>query len=210
MASDTGDTLDAWAATHDRSVARGSGYYERYDEVLDAVANVACPVPGVTVLDIGTGTGNLALRCLERGAVVVGVDPSAGMLAQALCKRPTGAALEFMRVGEPFLHLPFGDASFDGIVSTYAFHHVPRELHHASIAEAFRVLRPGGLWALGDVAFEDEAQERAALHRHEWLEAEEFALVDAVRAAVEARGAELRTMWFTDVTQVLWAAKPGG
>ena len=54
-------------------------YYARYDAVLDTVVELANLGPDKRVLDIGTGTGNLVVRCLGTGAHVVGVDPSAPM-----------------------------------------------------------------------------------------------------------------------------------
>jgi putative AdoMet-dependent methyltransferase len=66
--------FDEWAATYDETVINSSTIHARYDELLDNVVNTANLSPGNKALDIGTGTGNLALRCLHRGAIVVALD----------------------------------------------------------------------------------------------------------------------------------------
>jgi len=75
--------FDNLADRYDKIVKSDSTLYERYDDVLDTVVVIANVSQGKRVLDIGTGTGNLALRCLARGAEVVGLDPSEKMLAKA-------------------------------------------------------------------------------------------------------------------------------
>ena len=72
-----------WSDRYDDVVSQGNTYYARYDEVLDFAVAAAGISPGMRVLDIATGTGNLALRCLACGAEVVGLNPSERMLASA-------------------------------------------------------------------------------------------------------------------------------
>ena len=198
---------DDKAARYDEIVAGDHPMYDRYDEVLDAVAELAGVAPGKRVLDIGAGTGALARRCANRGAEAVGLDPSEGMLARAREKLTGQAGVEFRQVAQPFLQIPFPDESFDAVVSTYAFHHVPPEQKAAAMAEMHRVLKPGGLWALGDLIFEDEQAERAALDQYCWLEDEYFARIDELRPLVAKLGLELHTRQFTPVTWVVWARK---
>ena len=133
----------SWTDRYDDMVQADQDMYARYDDVLDAVADIACTSPCAQVLDIGAGTGNLSIRCAERRASVTGLDP--------------------------FLHLPFDDNSFDAVVSTYAFHHVAHELQPKAVREMMRVQRPGGVLALGDVAFRDAGDEEAARERLDWL-----------------------------------------
>ncbi len=68
--------FDEWADHYEEVVAANSQLYARYDEVLDRVVEIADISAGKMVLDIGTGTGNLALRCLAGDATVIGLDPS--------------------------------------------------------------------------------------------------------------------------------------
>ncbi|MGC9349539.1 MAG: class I SAM-dependent methyltransferase [Anaerolineae bacterium] len=202
--------FDPWADRYDVIVANDARhYYARYDEVLDAVVEVAGLAPGARVLDIGTGTGNLALRLVACGARVVGLDPSESMLALAREKAGQSPSpnVDFRSCAEPFLEIPYPDAGFDAVVSTYAFHHIPHRLKAASVREMLRVLKHGGRWVLGDLAFEDEAAEAEALREFRWLEEEYFTRLDGLREAFSEQGIGLQTRQFTPVTWVFWAIK---
>lgn len=98
------------------------------------------PVEGRRILDAGCGTGIYAEWLLERGADVVGVDVSDGMLEIAREKLGEDVPLYQGDIGEP---LEFAESdSFDGIVSALVLGYV--EDWRAPFAEFARVLRPGG------------------------------------------------------------------
>ena len=71
-----------------------------------------------------------------------------------------------------------------------------------------RVLKPGGSWALGDLAFENAQEEVKALRTLEWLEEEYFSRIDDLRPVFAELGMELATRQFTPVTWILWTIKP--
>jgi SAM-dependent methyltransferase len=101
-------------------------------------------------LDVGTGTGLVALRAAARvrSGSVVGIDHSPGMLAQASEKaRQSGLedVLSFQLMDAERLEFP--DQSFDVVLSLYALGHFPEPL--AAIKQMYRVLRPGGRLVLG-------------------------------------------------------------
>lgn len=101
--------------------------------------------PGQRVLDLGCGTGTLGLRVKLTcpGAEVVGLDADARMLRAARLKAGrTGAAVEFVRGHAQ--KLPFPDGAFDRVVSGLFFHHLVPDAKRAALAEARRVLAPGG------------------------------------------------------------------
>ena len=198
-----------WVDRYDDEVAADSELYARYDEVLEAVADLAAPAPERRILDIGAGTGTLAAICASRGADVVGLDPSERMLAQARAKFGHDDPVQLLLVPDPFLDIPCPDGSFDAVVSTYAFHHVPHARKRESIHEMLRVLRPEGIWALGDLVFESACAEAEALRQTPWLEEEYFARIDELRPVFAYAGLSLNAEQFTSVTWVLWTCKSG-
>ena len=106
---------------------------------------------GARVLEIGCGTGNVAMTAkrLSPGAVLTGVDPDPRALARARRKARNVAGVRF----EPGYaqQLAFPDGSFDRVLSSMMLHHLDPEVKAAAVAEAFRVLRPGGSLHIVDV-----------------------------------------------------------
>lgn len=133
---------DRAARTYDRLWA---GYVRDTHDLLDAVARVR---PGERVLDVGCGTGTFAARLAARNPAqhILGVDVSEGMLAEA--RRKTSAFPNVRFEQAPATRLPFEDAAFDVVVTASALHYVGRPAD--ALAEARRVLRPGGRLAVVD------------------------------------------------------------
>ena len=105
----------------------------------------AAPGPGQRVLDLGCGTGTLALLVKERqpAAEVVGLDADPEMLDQARSKAER-AGVE-LRLDEGFsTELPYPDSSFDRVLSTLFFHHLDPESKRRTAREIARVLDKGG------------------------------------------------------------------
>ncbi len=196
--------FDPIANRYDQAVATGQGVHVQYDQVLRGVVKRAALNPGCRVLDIGTGTGNLAQLCAERGAEVEGVDPSVEMLRIARGKIGDGLTINYRHSPDPFRKLPYADGSFDVVLSSYAFHHVPPQDKPAAVAEMLRVLASPGRWVLGDLIFTNRRAETEALARYDWLEEEYFAYLDVLRATFRTHGLELHSWQLTPVTCVLW------
>ncbi len=118
--------------------------YDRYrigysTELYDAVERLGI-APRSTIIDIGCGTGLATEPFVARGIRVVGLDPSAEMLAVAKARVP---AATFVTAAAE--HIPYGVASFDGAVSAQAFHWFDAD---RAYAELLRVVKPGGTIAV--------------------------------------------------------------
>jgi ubiquinone/menaquinone biosynthesis C-methylase UbiE len=100
---------------------------------------------GKILLDLGCGTGLFMRRYGEQGGTAVGLDISRGMVEAA---REQAGWFEYL-VGNAEV-LPFRDASFDAVSCMLAFSYL--ENPGWMIGEAFRVLRPGGVLAVGTLA----------------------------------------------------------
>ena len=106
---------------------------------------------GARVLDLGCGTGTLALAIKARQprATIVGVDADEAVLQRAGRKAgDVGLAVEFRR--EDARILPFDRSSFDLVVSSLFFHHLLLEDKKRTLAEVLRVLKPGGSLHVAD------------------------------------------------------------
>ena len=136
----------------------------------DRLAELARLAPSEAVLDVGCGTGSLALAAKRRvGATgtVVGVDASPEMIALA-ARKAARAGTEVTFRNACAERLPFPDGTFDAVLATLMLHHLPATLRRECAREALRVLKPGGRMLAVD--FSRPSQKRggllAHLHRH--------------------------------------------
>ncbi len=126
---------------------------QHYDTTRSASPSVLSPLctallgaPGRWLADVGGGTGNYALALKGRGWEPVVVDRSPHMLARAVAKR-------LLAVQADAVHLPLGEARFGAVTMVSMLHHVGDQA--AALAEARRILRPGGHLALVGFTGED-------------------------------------------------------
>ncbi|MFH1117084.1 MAG: ubiquinone/menaquinone biosynthesis methyltransferase [Pseudomonadota bacterium] len=101
---------------------------------------------GSTYLDVGCGTGDMALEIIRQApeSRVVGIDPSEGMLEIGRTKvRQAGLEHAITLQKGDVLNLTFGDGSFDGAITAFCIRNVTDRLR--GLKEISRVVRPGGL-----------------------------------------------------------------
>jgi SAM-dependent methyltransferase len=118
---------------------------ERILESGELVVDRAGVEPGMEVLDVACGTGNATLPAARAGGRVTGLDFAPGLLEIAR-ERAADAMLEIDFIEGDAQALPFGDASFDRVVSTFGHMFVPD--HRRTADEMKRVLKPGGVIAV--------------------------------------------------------------
>jgi SAM-dependent methyltransferase len=103
--------------------------------------------PGARVLDVATGTGNLAIPAARAGCIVTGVDIAPNLLVQARERAAAEGLTATFDEGDAE-QLPYPDASFDAVVTMFGAMFAPRPEIVAS--ELARVLKPGGTLAMAN------------------------------------------------------------
>jgi SAM-dependent methyltransferase len=136
--------MDSIAQFKEQQKASWSGF-----AVLESVTGTAAPrlvrfagiAPGTAVLDVACGTGVVALTAARLGARVTGIDLTPELITRA---KENAALLKLepsFREGDAEA-LPFGDATFDVVVSQFGHMFAPRP--EVAVEEMLRVLKPGG------------------------------------------------------------------
>jgi len=157
---------------------RSQEFFDRHARQWDDLARTLLPVPeyrqrlldlvpqGVTVLEIGIGTGGLLSELANRAAQVIGVDHSPAMLEEARRRLTNGGVSGVeLRLGE-MTHLPLPDAVVGCVVANMVLHHAADP--PAVLDEIRRVLSPGGTLLLADLARHERETAREQL-ADQWL-----------------------------------------
>jgi ubiquinone/menaquinone biosynthesis C-methylase UbiE len=180
------ELFDRWAERYDSQVQNASGLFRGYDQVLDQVVRSAGASPGMEVLDLGVGTGNLARRFVALDCAVWGADFSPAMLAKARLKLPQIHLVQMDMLDEAWPEEL--ERRFDRIVSTYVLHEVDLATKIALLRRLVRHhLAAQGRIVVGDVAFESVQALRQAGADH-WDEEEHYWAADEILPACERAG----------------------
>lgn len=153
----------------------------RVEDELEVLAELV-PLAGQHVLELGCGAAALARALLARhpGSHVTGLEVDARQHAKNLAAPQPG--LQFVAAGAQAI--PFADRRFDLVLMLKSLHHVPPALMAQALAEAARVLRPGGHLYVSEPVYAGPLNEVMRLFHDE----------GAVRAAAQAAlDAALRT-----------------
>jgi len=203
--------LESIPARYDRGIALLSG--GRIGSVYNRIAELVAR-PGVAVLDVGCGTGGVAIACADRGANVTGVDRDAGMLEIAASK---SAAVEWLELDATEIEDRFGPESFDAVVSCLAFSEMSPQVQSYTLSIALSRLRPGGHLVIADEVVPDRPGQRVMYRmRRAPAVALTWLLTQTTTRPVRDLSADLAAQGFTGIKterpwpsfQIVIAAKP--
>jgi ubiquinone/menaquinone biosynthesis C-methylase UbiE len=144
------------------------GKQAEYDQEILSLLN---PQKADKVLDLGCGTGVLTRRIADHldtgaGGVSVGIDAAAKMIRVARKKRGNATCRFEVMAAES---LSLEDESFDAVVSSLFFHHVPLDLKEKALREAYRVLRPNGRLIIADMHIPTTVMGALVSHISRWF-----------------------------------------
>ncbi len=139
-------------------------FFGKEDRFRQGLLDLALVQSGNSVLDMGCGTGTLALAAERRagpGGRICGIDASPQMIKRARKKASrSGSKAEFRIM--PAEKLLYPDGTFDVVLGTLMLHHLPEDERLACLREAFRVLKKGG--RLLAVDFMTTGERKTGLH----------------------------------------------
>ena len=150
-------------------------------EAIEAALLALLPPRIPQFLDIGTGTGRLLELVAERAERALGLDASRDMLALARARLAERGLAGRCAVRQADMYrLPLADGGFDVVALQMVLHYA--EDPAAALAEAARVLRPGGLLVVADLAPHGRG-DLLERHAHRWPGFEDAAIADWLGAA---------------------------
>ncbi|MCA0208081.1 MAG: methyltransferase domain-containing protein [Proteobacteria bacterium] len=138
-----------------------AGNIDRYDRVIalmtrerrwrSALVELIDPQPGERIVDIGCGTGTLAIALWQKapGALVTGVDPDPAVLAIARAKAAAAPVDWVHAMGDALDDIPHL-AGCDRITSSLVLHQCPVAVKSSILRQKWRLLRPGGQMFIAD------------------------------------------------------------
>lgn len=206
---------DEDAAGYDQEVLDESHPHRAgYSAALDWVSNKTKVTEDSVVLDLGCGTGNLALR-LGAFKQLVGVDISEKMLAIAREKLAHLDGVEFIEddlLGYFDRDMP----EFDAVVSTYSIHHLTEEEKSLLFQKIYGAVKPGGAAVFGDLMFADKKSREEMFQEYsnqdrtdliEDIEDEFFWDVDTAVAELQKLGFKTEIERFSELSWGIAAVK---
>lgn len=154
------DIFDGWYHSYDASVAGEDPEYrdvfEGYDEILNAVTS---KVIG-TILEFGTGTGNLTAKLIDAGHQVIGIEPNTVM------RRLTADRFPSIEVKDgDLIDFETGGKTIDSIVSSYVFHHLTDEEKGIALKKYAQLLPINGKVVFADTTFITEDAKQAQIDK---------------------------------------------
>ena len=205
------DIFDGWIDSYDASVAGKDPEYrdvfEGYNEILADVADKSFG----TVLEFGTGTGNLTAKLVDKGLTVIGIEPNEAMRKFSSERFPT---LEI--IDGDLLEFKIDNLSIDTIVSSYVFHHLTDVEKGVAIKKYAELLEENGKIIFADTMFITEGAMKAQIVKErsrgfhnvaDDLEREYYTTVPVLMDLFMKAGFEITSKQMNDYVWILNATK---
>lgn len=166
------DDMQALLAFQEQRRQQNLQFFEQHARVWDDLAQDLLPTPDYLpqlfehipadseLAELGVGTGSLLPELASRCRRLVGIDHSAAMLAEAGRRLAASGLGCDLRLGD-LTHLPLADAGLDVVLMNMVLHHVAQPA--AVLAEALRVLRPGGVLIIADLQRHQQDAARSSM-----------------------------------------------
>ncbi len=171
-------------------------------EIDRALKEILQEDPVQDLLDVGTGTGHVLEVIGDQVENAVGIDLSRDMLLVARANLWTKGLRNCLVRQADMMKLPFTGACFDAVTLHMVLHYADRPA--AALAEAARVLRPGGRLVVVDFAEHDRSELREE-HAHRWCGFSDGSLAESFRAAGLVPG-ETQRLAGGPLVVCLWSA----
>jgi len=167
----TSALFDRGASRYDLLVGLNPGYHAELRRAAHALAGRATHHSTLRLIDLACGSGASTQALLDAvpDADVLGLDASAGMLAQARAKDwPGGVDFAQATAGELDV-AAYEPGTWDGIQAAYLYRNVPAPARDRALAEAWQLLTPGGWLVVQDYSVAGHAVARWRWHITCWL-----------------------------------------
>lgn len=204
------EIFDEWVDSYDASVSGKDPEYrdvfDKYEDILTAVTERSFG----TVLEFGTGTGNLTAKLIKAGYKVIGIEPNAAM------RKVTAERF-------PHISLTDGDLlSFetpehiDTIVSSYVFHHLTDEDKGKAVQKYATLLSKGGKVVFADTVFITQQAKQVQINKErargfnnvaDDLEREYYTTISILETIFKNSGFEVRFERMNDYVWLIEATK---
>ncbi len=204
------EIFDEWVDSYDASVSGQDPEYrdvfEKYEEILSGVANKSFG----TVVEFGTGTGNLTAKLIDEGHKVIGIEPNDAMRAVTAKRFPNlvlidGDLLDFE-----------APQKVDTFVSSYVFHHLKDNEKENALSTYANILPVGGKIVFADTVFTSEEAKQAQILKErargfnnvaDDLEREYYTTIPALTKSFEKAGFDVQFEQMNDFVWLMDATK---
>ena len=186
--------LTVWAILMYRAFSY-DGKRQMSKQIIEGIADYVTLPEGGRGLDVGCGSGVLAIACAKRNpqADFLGIDrwgKEYASFSKPLCERNAAAEgvhnVRFARGDATKLELP--DESFDAVVSNYVYHNIPGD-RQALLLESLRVLKKGGVFAIHDIFSKSKYGDmQAFLRKLKGMGYEDVQLIDTTDGKFISKG----------------------